>query len=275
VDVEMTNSESPPPSSDDFWYEFLTRGDAAERRVRNVFRRLPSSARCGLCAAPFAGPAARLMRAIGKRRSDYNPVVCTSCFDFMKEHRGGAEIDCTMLFADIRGSTAMAETMSPKEFRDRLDRFYRTATEAVFAHEGGIDKFVGDELVAIFYPLLSGPEHVARAVDTARDLLVRTGHADAAGPWVPVGAAVHTGRTWVGAVGDGSHVELTALGDPVNTTARLAAAARAGEILVTVEAAAAAGLDPSLPRATFELKGKQLPTEVVSVRIGTGSAAPT
>ena len=265
----MTNADGPPPS-DDFWYTFLTRGDAAERRVRNVLRRLPSSARCHLCAAPFAGPVAPLMRAIGKRPSDYNPAVCSSCFDFMKQHHGGAEIDCTMLFADIRGSTAMAESMSATEFRDRLDRFYRTATEAVFAHEGGIDKFVGDELVAIFYPLLSGPDHVARAVETARDLLVRTGHADVEGPWVPVGAAVHTGRTWVGAVGEGSHVELTALGDPVNTTARLAAAAGAGEILVTIEAAAAAGLDPTLETRSLELKGKQLPTRVVSLRIGTG-----
>jgi adenylate cyclase len=81
-------------------------------------------------------------------------------------------------------------------------------------------------------------------------------------------SCVHTGRVWMGAIGEGSHVELTAVGDAVNVTARLASAATAGEILVSVEAALAAGLDPALERRSLELKGKQLPTDVVSLRVG-------
>ena len=81
----------------------------------------------------------------------------------------------------------------------------------------------------------------------------------------PVGAGVHTGQVWMGAIGEGTHVELTAVGDAVNVTARLASVATAGEILVTVDAAAAAGLDPTLPRRMIELKGKQQPTQVVSL----------
>jgi adenylate cyclase len=251
-----------------FWHEFLTRGDPMERRVRGFLRRIPDGPRCKLCAAPFAGVGAPFMRMIGKRPADQNPTMCSSCFDFMIRHHGGAEIDCTILFADIRGSTAMAESMSSTEFRRRLDDFYATASAVVFANDGGIDKFVGDEVMALFFPLLSGPGHVARAVDAAVGILRATGHSDPRGPWVPVGAGVNTGRTWVGAVGDEAHTELTAVGDIVNVTARLATAASAGEVLVTVEAAAAAGLDPGLARRVLDLKGKLAPTEVVSLTVG-------
>ncbi len=96
---------------------------------------------------------------------------------------------------------------------------------------------------------------------------MRPGHEDPDGPWVPVGAGVHTGLAWVGAVGDDAHTELTAIGDAVNTTARLASAAAAGEVLVSASAADAAGLDPALVRNALELKGKESPTEVVSLRV--------
>ena len=207
------------------------------------------------------------MRMVGKRPAEQNPSMCTSCFDFIVRHHGGAEIDCTLLFADIRGSTRMAESMSATAFRDRLDRFYATASAVVFAHDGGIDKFVGDEVMALFFPLLSGNRHVARAVDAAEALLRATGHADPEGPWLPVGAGVHTGKAWVGAVGDEAHTELTAVGDVVNTAARLAAFAEAGEVLVTVEAATTAGLDPRLARRMLDLKGKQAATEAISLMV--------
>jgi adenylate cyclase len=205
---------------------------------------------------------------MGKRRSDKNPTMCNSCFQFMAKHHGGAEIQCSFLFADIRGSTALAEAMSPSEFHRLLDRFYSTASEVVFEHDGSVDKFVGDELVAMFFPLLTGDRHAARAVEAAAALLRATGHEDPNGPWAPLGAGVHTGPAWVGAVGEGSHTELTALGDTVNTTSRLASAAKAGEILVSGVAASVAALDPNLERRRLDLKGKQLATEVVSLVIG-------
>lgn len=193
--------------------------------------------------------------------------MCDSCFRFVAKHHGGAEIECTMLFADIRGSTTLAESMSPAEFHAVLDRFYTTASQVVFAHDGTVDKFVGDELVAMFFPLLSGERHAAKGIEAARALLRATGHTDAAGPWVPIGAGVHTGLVWFGAVGRGERVDLTAVGDGVNTTARLASVAAAGEILVTIETAAAANLDPGLERRQLELKGKQAVTEVVSLGV--------
>jgi adenylate cyclase len=273
----VTPTQPPPPESknEEFWRTYLTKGDPREIAARRFLLRIPTGPRCRLCAAPFHGIGAPVMRLIGKRQSDKNPNMCQGCFTFLERHHGGAEIELTFLFADIRGSTTLAEGMSATEFRAILDRFYTVATQAIFDHDGGVDKFVGDEVVAFFFPMIAGERHAARGVEAARALLVATGHADPGGPWVPVGAGVHTGLSWMGAVGEGSQTQLTAVGDAVNTTARLASVAEAGEILVTVAAARAAGLEPDLPHRSLELKGKHEVTEVVTLRVGAdvGAAA--
>jgi adenylate cyclase len=266
---ELREPPVPPARgpSEAFWHEVLTKGTPNERSKRRLFLLLPHEPRCHICAAPFAGIGAPLMRLIGKRPSAMNPRLCTTCFTFVEKNHGGAEIECTLLFADVRGSTSIAERLSPAEFRALLDRFYLEATKAVFDHDGAIDKFVGDEVVALFYPLLAGPDHVAKAVAAARALLRATGHADPAGPWLPVGAGVQTGVSWVGSVGEGAQAQLTALGDVVNTASRLASAAATGELLLPALAAPAAGIDPSgLERRTIQLKGKAEPMEVVVLR---------
>jgi adenylate cyclase len=242
-------------------------GDTWKGIGRRVFSRIPSDPRCLMCASPFNGPGAPFMRLIGKRPSDANPNWCNSCFDFMAKHHGGAEVDGAMLFADIRGSTTLAERMSPAEYHALLDRFFTIATGVVFKHDGFVDKFVGDELVTLFFPLLTGDRFVARAVAAGTDLLRATGHDDPDGPWVSIGAGVHCGPAWFGVVGEGSHTELTAVGDTVNVAARLASVAEPGELLVSADAAAASDLDPNLPRRSLPLKGKSADTEVVSVRV--------
>ena len=271
----MADPSAPDSGDEAFWREFLTRGDPMERRARRIFRLLPHGPRCKLCAAPFAGAAAPLMRAINKRPALKNPTICNACFDYMEQHHGGAEIDASYLFADIRGSTSLAERLPPAEYRALIDRFYATASKVVFDHDGGVDKFVGDEIVAFYFPLMAGPQHALAAVNTGLALLRATGHEDPGGPWVPVGVGVSTGMAWVGAVGDEKRTDLTALGDTVNVAARLGSAAKAGELLLTVEAASAAGLDPSLERHSLELKGKSSPTEVVSLTVGSVAAVVT
>jgi adenylate cyclase len=260
--------DRPPAVHDEaFWREFLTHGSSLERYGRRVLKHIPSEPRCKVCAAPFRGVGSPVMRLMGKYPSSANPNMCNSCFAYLSRHHGGAEIEGTLLFADIRGSTTLAESMSPGDYHVLLERFYSTALKVVFEYDGAVDKFVGDELVAMFFPLLTGERHVARAVDAAQALLRATGHEDPAGPWIPVGAGVNSGRIWFGAVGEGKHLELTALGDRVNITARLASVAKAGEVLVTAEAAEAAGLDPALVRTRLELKGKSEMTDVVTLRV--------
>jgi adenylate cyclase len=264
----VTEPASIPPS-DDYWRDYLEKGEPHLRVGRMVFSAIPSDPRCHLCTAPFAGLGAPFMRALGRKPSQANPHLCTACQNALLKHHGGAEVTGTMLFADVRGSTALAERMSPAEFKALMERFYGAASRAVINHDGAIDKFVGDELVAFFYPALAGERHVAAAIGAAQELLRETGHEDPDGPWAPVGAGVHTGRVWFGAVGEGSHVELTSLGDVVNTAARLAGAAGAGEILVTVEAGLSIGLDGSLERRSLALKGKEQLIDVVVAGVRT------
>jgi adenylate cyclase len=264
----VSRPHAPRSGNEEFWRDFLSGGHSKEHAGRKFFKLIPHDPRCRLCAAPFEGVGSPLMRLIGKRPSDKNPNWCATCFTFMEKHHGGAEIECTLLFADIRGSTSLAEQMTAGDFRALMDRFYDAAAEAVFDNDGIVDKFVGDELVAIFFPLLSGFDHARRGVEAAQALLEATGHGDPAERWIPVGAGVHTGTAWVGAVGEGTHTTLTALGDAVNITARLASAAVAGEILVSADAAQAVGLDSNLPRRSLDLKGKQDAFDVVSLRVG-------
>jgi adenylate cyclase len=257
----------PKEGLEEFWRDFLSDGHSKEHVMRRVFRLIPHSPRCRLCAAPFAGAGAPVMRMVGRKPSDKNPNWCRTCFEFMEKHHGGAEIECTLLFADVRGSTALAESMPAGAFREVMERYYDTAAQTVFDNDGMVDKFVGDELVAMFFPLMAGDHHAECGLAAARALLEATGHADPDGPWVPVGAGLHTGSAWVGAVGEGVHVTITALGDAVNTAARLASPAAAGEILVTAAAASAAGLEPDLPSRSLELKGKQDVVEVVALTV--------
>jgi adenylate cyclase len=249
--------------SDPIWYSILNDPDSGFAFGRKWFQMIPSSPRCKLCAAPFAGPGAPIMRLIDRGPWAKNPTICGLCFKQLEKGRGGAEIQLSMLFADIRGSTGLAETMGPLAFRKLLDRFYREATDVLVHRDAVLDKFVGDEVVALFLPVLNGDDHAHDAIEAAQELLRVTGHGAADGPWIPLGAGVHTGLAYVGSIGD-TVTDFTALGDSVNVTARLASAAADGEILVSAAAAEAAGLDPSLETRTLTLRGR---TERLDVRV--------
>jgi adenylate cyclase len=236
------------------------------RTGRHVLKIFPSQVHCKLCASPLQGPWSGVMTVIGKGPWAKNPKYCSTCFKNMVKHRAGAEIPCSLLFADVRGSTELAERMTATEFRSQMDRFFSAATDVLVEHDAIVDKFVGDEVIGLFIPVLTGELHASRAVAAGRALLTATGN-DTANPWVPIGIGVNTGIAFVGAVGPDDQAEFTAMGDPVNITARLASAAGAGELLVTAAAAEAAHLvDAGLEHRQLALKGKSAPTEVVVLR---------
>lgn len=263
-----TSEPGQQASADEQWRSLLTSGSPFGW-IRRIQNRIPSAPRCKMCAAPFAGPGGLIMPLMGHRRWAKNPKYCTGCFRMLRANHGGAEIECTLLFADVRGSTTLAEQMSPMEFTRLMGRFYDTASSVLVNHGAIVDKFVGDEVIGIFIPAMASPAHAEHAIEAALTLLKETGHDRGTAPWVPIGIGVNTGIAYVGSIGDGLDTEMTAMGDVVNTTARLSSVAGAGEILVTVAAAAAAGLGlDRLERRSLPLKGKADPTDVVVLTSG-------
>jgi adenylate cyclase len=241
---------------EEMWEKMLTGDYPRLHGMRRIWGSLPSPPRCKLCNAPFRGPGGVLTRAIAYGPSPLNRRLCKWCIRAISKQPGGAEIEISVLFADVRGSTAIAERMPPEEYSRLLARFYGAAAGVIDEWDGIVDKFVGDSAVALFIPGFAGSDHAAAAIAAARGLLEQTGN-DGPEPWVPVGAGVHTGRCFVGAVGEGDARDFTALGDTVNTAARLTDLAGAGEILISANAASAGGLETTgLERRTLELRGR-------------------
>lgn len=245
----------------ELWDRILSGDSPGLQRIRLIWGALPSPPRCKLCNAPFAGPGGVLMRAVGRGPSPLNRRLCKWCIRGVDKHPGGAEVELSVLFADVRGSTAIAERMAPQEFSRLMARFYGAAARVIDERDGIVDKFVGDAAVALFIPGFAGRDHAEDAIAAARALVEQTS-SDGPAPWIPVGAAVHTGRSFVGSVGEGDARDFTALGDTPNTAARLTELAGTGEILVSAAAALAAGLKTTgLERRTVELRGKEKPVD--------------
>jgi adenylate cyclase len=180
-------------SVEEMWFKLLTEGNIRIRRFRPIFSRLPSNPRCANCHRPFAGVGGAVLRVLqGLKKSDKNPRFCAACHAFTSRFPGGAEVELTMLFVDVRGSTTIAEKMEASEFSQLMNRFYEAAINVLIRADAFIDKLVGDEVTALFIPGYAGEKHARKAVEAGRSLLRVTGHTTANGPWAPVGVGVHT-----------------------------------------------------------------------------------
>ena len=269
----MSDPDGADSRAEQAWRAYLTTGRTAgythqawfeSPRLRPLIRRLPKDPRCRICYYPFAGVGGRLVQSLlGIGPSKMNPQLCNLCERFAEKHRGGTEIEVSLLFADVRGSTGLAERMSTLEFSQLISRFYRAATKVLYRRNALVEKLIGDAVTGFFVPAFAGPRHAQAAVEAGAAILEATGHDGAAGPWIPVGIGIHTGAAYVGAVGleDGG-VDIAVLGDTPNTAARLASVAGAGEILISDAARRAARLDPkSMTPRRLELKGRAEPVE--------------
>ena len=238
------------------WRDTLLGTSTQLTRYRRVFRHIPSDPRCKMCLSPQGGIGAPVMSALGYGRYPANPQLCNSCFREAEKHPGGAEIEMTALFADIRGSTGLAETMSSAEYSTAVDGYVRTASRAIREPGGLVDKLLGDGVMALFIPgFVDSGDHAGAAVAAARAILrsVR----------LPIGIGVHTGEAWVGFVGGVADVvDFTALGDAVNVAARLGSEAGAGELLMSAAAATGAKVDTAgLEKRRLELRGRAEPLD--------------
>jgi adenylate cyclase len=266
----MAEPAKPQRGTEEWWRTVLTDPKEHFEPLRRYFIHIPSAPHCKLCGAPFKGVGGFLMSRLGFRPWEKNPSICRACIvDMQRQPPGGAEIPCTLLFADVRGSTGIAERSSATEFAALLRRFYAIGSQAVIEENGIVDKFVGDEVVALFIPVYAGEHHAARAVRSADQLLRETGHGRPEGPWLDIGIGIHSGIAFVGTVAVGGEVtDFTALGDTVNTAARLASEAGPGEVLISEDALQNAGLDDvPLERRELSLRGRAAPLPVRAARI--------
>jgi len=260
---------------DEMWRKHLIEGNVRTKQWRHLFGMLPSNPRCVNCHTPFAGFGSALLRLIRgplTLRSVKNPRYCAGCHFFTTQFPGGAEIELTMLFVDVRGSTTIAETMNNTKFSQLMNRFYEATINVLVQADAFIDKLVGDEVTALFIPGYAGNEHARKAVEAGQELLRVTGYGESGNPWVPIGVGVHTGTAWVGSIvgASGAGADFTALGDNVNIAARLASKAGAGEILVSESAYNKAALNTNAEKRTLELKGRSESVTVHVLKIGAG-----
>lgn len=252
-------------SPEQWWNSLLTGENPAlpVRRFRHFLKLIPTGPRCKFCNAPYHGIGAPLMRILGKGPSRLSPQLCVQCHTYASQYLGGAEVELTLLFADIRGSTTLAEMMSPSEFGQLISRFFAVASDVIIRSQALLDRLVGDQVIGLFIPGFAGPDHKRLAIQAACELLHATGHDSDEGPWIPVGVGVHSGIAFVGSVGDaGLATDITVLGDAPNTAARLSSNAAAGEILIS-ETTVIPELNPDqLETRQLELKGKSHPVVV-------------
>jgi adenylate cyclase len=235
------------------------------RAFARVMRRLPRDPRCAICRAPYAGIGGRVMSSVGFAPSRKNPRLCNRCFELAP--MGGQEMEVGILFADIRGFTSLAEHEQPDRVADLLNRFYAGAVKVLCEH-AIVDKLVGDQVMALYLPGLFDDDPVDHMIGDAEALLGAAGYGELE-PWIEIGVGLDFGTAFVGNVGSGEVKDFTAIGDVVNTAARLQSAASAGEIVMSARVGRRAG--PAIADTSvreLRLKGKSEPERALVRSVG-------
>jgi adenylate cyclase len=184
---------------------------------------------------------------------------------------GGERRPITVLFSDIRGFTAMAESMGPDAVARLLSEYFSEMVEVIFEHGGTLDKFIGDAIMALWGAPISHSDDPDRALQAALAMQaaisrLNASWAAAGRPELRVGIGINHGDVFAGNIGSHRRLEYTVLGDAVNVAARLCAEAAPGEILVTENLLAALRQQPAveyLPQ--LALKGKSQVVQVYRV----------
>jgi adenylate cyclase len=185
---------------------------------------------------------------------------------------GGVNETITVLFADIRGFTALSEHAAPEKVVRLLNQYFSAMSEIIFDFGGTLDKYIGDGLMALFGAPKPTPADAANALKAAVAMQkklsdMRSGPDGAEFGKVAVGIGLHTGVATIGYIGSERRSEYTAIGDTVNLSARLESNARGGQILISSDCAAAAGaIFPLVPREPLTVKNRVQPVELFEVK---------
>jgi adenylate cyclase len=184
---------------------------------------------------------------------------------------GGEKRNVVVLFSDIRGFTALSETMNPDAMASLLTEYFTEMVECVFRHDGTLDKFIGDAVMAQWGAPLGNPDDADRAMRAALEMIVELRALNerwrAGGkPTLEIGIGLNQGEAFAGNIGSERRLEFTVIGDTVNTASRLCSAAGPGEILISDEMRRALSMPPALAECPpMELKGKSQPVPVFRV----------
>lgn len=185
---------------------------------------------------------------------------------------GGINQKITVLFADIRGFTALSEKENPEKIVGLLNKYFTAMSEIIFAYGGTLDKYIGDGLMAIFGAPTASPEDSKNALKTAvamqKRLKTLNEELSAAGfGRVEIGIGLHTGIATIGYVGSEQRSEYTAIGDTVNLASRLEQIARGGQILISeATAVECEGLVTLIPQEALTVKNRLQPVSLFEVK---------
>ncbi|MEM9074521.1 MAG: adenylate/guanylate cyclase domain-containing protein [Myxococcota bacterium] len=169
-----------------------------------------------------------------------SPAIAEQVISGRVEVKKGGELrDTTVLFSDIRGFTSMSEDLPAQEVVDMLNDYFELMVEIIFENEGTLDKFVGDEIMALFGSPVAHPDDPVRAVRTAMKMLdvlenefnaTRRAQNKAI---LQIGIGINSGEVVAGYLGSSKALEYTVIGDTVNTGARLCSVAQAGQCIIS------------------------------------------
>lgn len=181
---------------------------------------------------------------------------------------GGDKKTVAILFSDIRGFTALSEDMPPADMARLLTEYFTVMVDVVLRHEGTLDKFIGDCIMAQWGAPISSPADADHALSAAMDMMRELDALNAA--WLSagrsaleIGIGLNFGDAFAGYIGSERRLEYTVIGDPVNVASRLCSAASGGEILLTEELRSALSEPPPLIRqGDVELRGRTRPVPV-------------
>lgn len=256
----MTQEFERQDGNSELWGQiFGPGGHPALTKMHRMYRWIPAAPRCRLCRVPFKSVGGWIMGKRGKAPCRRNPYYCSACDVFLETFPGGAEVEMSILYVDIRNSVKAAYESPTSEVAKRVNAFLLIATDIITRNDGFIMAFYGDCVVACWPPGFVGPDHAGKAVRAARDL----SQAFQADSHIPAGTGVMTGPTYICTVaaGAGTFRDVSIFGHTVNVAARLASAAPGGRSLVSADTL---GSD-ARNAAPYELKGIDNPVMAVEI----------
>lgn len=185
----------------------------------------------------------------------------------------GSACEASVLFADIRGFTTMAEELSARETVETLNELFSEMFEAVAGHDGVLDKYIGDAVMAVYGAPLSSGRDPQNALASALEMLARlhpinARRAERGAPPIRIGIGIASGEVVAGTIGSPKRMDYTVIGDSVNLAARLQDLTKAYGVELLVCARTAAAIEPG--RATREIdliavRGRKRPETIVEV----------